>query len=123
MRDKDPIFAALLDSVKGPRHTRSLVSGEFIPTEKGYHEEMDRVESLIGRYTIGFRHYENYENYRVKYPDRTIEDYIEDINSQMTFDEWHLLCIKTFLYEAKHDPNVIYEYGLDRIAPGTPDYE
>ena len=74
---------------------------------------MDRQESLIGRYTIGFRHYENYENYRVKYPESSIEEYTADMNSQITFDEYFLLCIKNFIYESNHNPSVYYQYGLD----------
>lgn len=32
----------------------------------------EMVEKNIGRYPIGFRHYENFENYRVKYPDANL---------------------------------------------------
>jgi hypothetical protein len=39
---------------------------------------MDRIESNIGRYTIGFRHYENYTNYLFKYPEKSIDDYRDD---------------------------------------------
>jgi len=41
-------------------------------------KEMNRIEANIARYPIGFRHYENYNNYRVKYPERTIEEYTAD---------------------------------------------
>lgn len=39
---------------------------------KDYHKEMDRIENNIGRYPVGFRHYENFDNYRVQFPDTTI---------------------------------------------------
>jgi len=78
LRAADPVFASIMDEVTGPKYAKSLVSGEFLPTEKGFHEEMDRVESNIGRYPIGFRHYENFVNYRLKYPESTIQDYTAD---------------------------------------------
>ena len=39
---------------------------------------MQRVEDNVGRYPVGFRHYENFQNYNTKYPERTIEDYMSD---------------------------------------------
>jgi hypothetical protein len=32
------------------------------------------------------------------------------------------LCAKSFLYEATHNPEVIYEYELENLKPGDPDY-
>ena len=52
---------------------------------------MDRSESNIGRYTVGFRHYENYNNYKKKFPGATMEDYANDMNSEMTLNEFLLL--------------------------------
>lgn len=59
----------------------SLVGGEFIPNKDGYWDEMKRLERTIGRYTVGFRHYENYYYYKMKFPDATMEEYAKDINS------------------------------------------
>lgn len=36
---------------------------------------MDKLENNIARYPIGFRHLENFNNYRTIYTDATIEDY------------------------------------------------
>ena len=73
---------------------------------------MDRAESHIGRYTVGFRHYENYNNYVQKFPDATIEDYVDDMNSEISFDEYLLLSQKHFIYESTYNPMVVYEYGF-----------
>ena len=41
----------------------SFVKERFVPDVHGAHKEYERIESLIGRYTVGFRHYESYYNY------------------------------------------------------------
>ena len=94
---------------------RSYVDGEFLPDERGWNKEVDRVKSQIGRYPIGFRHYESYTHYAKQFPERTIEEYINDVNSQITFDEYLLLCQKAFLYETGHNPYVVYELGLNLL--------
>ena len=66
------MYAQLSAQHSGPDFARSLVSGEFIPSGPEWQKEMERIESNIGRYPIGFRHYENYENYILKNPDATI---------------------------------------------------
>ena len=115
IRAKHPDLVDLIDEVAGPQDTlaRSLVDGEFLPNAREWHKEMDRIESNIGRYPVGFRHYENYHNYMLKYPERSIDDYAHDMNSQITFDEFLLLSKKSFLYEAQNNPEIVYEYGFN----------
>ena len=43
--------------------------------DEAVHRYWDEVERSVGRYPDGFRHYENYENYRVVYQNSTIQDY------------------------------------------------
>lgn len=74
-----------------PKFAKSVVQEEWIPTQREYEKEMDRSESNIGRYTVGFRHYENYNNYKKKFPGASMEDYANDMNSEMTFNEFLLL--------------------------------
>lgn len=38
----------------------------------------DKTEQNIGRYPPAYRAYENYENYRIMFPEATIEDYHMD---------------------------------------------
>jgi uncharacterized short protein YbdD (DUF466 family) len=45
-------------------------------------------QEMVGKYPAGFRHYENYVNYRQVNPDATIEDYIQDMNREATFQEF-----------------------------------
>jgi len=80
-----------------------------MPTERGYHRELDRIESNIGRYTPGFRFYECYESYRLKYPTATIQDYSDDINSEIGIDEFKLLSKKAYLYDATYNPEFVYK--------------
>jgi hypothetical protein len=83
MREQRPEFGEMLDHFDSgkPKFVESLLDDEWVPTQRGYEEEMDRAESHIGRYPVGFRHYENYQNYREKFPESTLEDYTNDMNS------------------------------------------
>jgi len=56
----------------------SRYSNHFNLDPKDYERYMDMVDSKIGRYPIGFRHYESYENYCVVNPDASIEDYSKE---------------------------------------------
>ena len=109
------MFAYYYDQLRGPDVARSYVDGGFLPDERGWNKESDRIKSQIGRYPIGFRHYENYTHYSKQFPDRTIQEYIDDINSQITYEEYLLLCQKAFIYESSHNPNVVYELGLNNV--------
>ena len=91
IRKEDPTGAHLVDQLQGPDIPHSYVDSEFLPDERGYYKELDRIKSNIGRYPIGFRHYENFQNYVKQYPDRTIDEYVNDINSQISFEEYLLL--------------------------------
>lgn len=75
MKKKRPELTEILDELTYQDHAESLIDGKFLPTPRNYFKEIDRIESKIGRYPVGFRHYENYFNYSMKYPDRTIDDY------------------------------------------------
>lgn len=78
LRQKDPVYRAMVEEFDEPQYAKSLVSDEFIPTKEGHHQEITRIDANKGRYTYGFRHYESYELYVLKYPRATIEDYVED---------------------------------------------
>ena len=75
LKAKRPELSAILDELQGQDYSESLVGGEWIPDTKNYFKEMDRIEANIGRYPVGFRHYENWQNYSMKYPDRSMDDY------------------------------------------------
>lgn len=78
LKQKRPELSDLLDELQGQDYSTSLVGGEWIPDTKNYFKEMDRVEANIGRYPVGFRYYENYQNYNMKYPEATIQEYVSD---------------------------------------------
>ena len=83
LKAKRPELAEVLDELKGHDYSQSLVGGEWIPDTKNYFKEIDRIEANIGRYPVGFRHYENWQNYTMKYPERTMDDY--QIDRKYTF--------------------------------------
>lgn len=116
-RESDPLHAHLEEQLDGPKVPRSLLAGQFLPDTRGWHQEMDRLEANVGRYPIGFRHYENYLNYNKQFPERTIEDYHHDMNSQISADEYLLLSQKAFVYEATYNPRIVYEFELDALDP------
>lgn len=85
-------------------------------TPKDYHQHMDRVESRIGRYVAGFRHYENYANYSLNNPKATIEQYQQDLRRECTLDEFTRIT-RQHCYEKMHDPTFRVEQKLDPDEP------
>ena len=55
-----------------------MAEGQFLPDHRGYHRVMDRIDSNIGMYPRGFRHYQSFEMYERKFPKASIMDYTED---------------------------------------------
>jgi len=56
--------------------------------EKLEEQAKEYWDELVGRYIPGYRHYENYELYSLKYPGRDINDYVDDMNREVTFEEY-----------------------------------
>ena len=73
-KKKDPYSYMLQDDRDS---IYSMSQDEFILNTENTHKHRRIINSTIGRYPIGYRHFENYENYKVKYPERTIQDYHE----------------------------------------------
>lgn len=67
----DPYYKMM----KEDKDISSRYSNIFDLDDEDYHAYYDQVEKSIGRYPEGFRHFENYENYRSVRPDSTLEDY------------------------------------------------
>lgn len=63
----------------------------------------------LGRYLNGWRHFENFEFYSLKYPKATVEDYKRDIRSACTFDIYFQLSKEKMLKEMD-DP--FFQYQL-----------
>ena len=72
--DRDPYYRM----VKRDMPIRSRYVNAFDVDDKSYHKLMDRAEAQIGRYPLEFRHYENYESYKIVNPSATIAEYHED---------------------------------------------
>lgn len=69
----DPYYQAL----KREEPVESMFKDTIKLDTKNYFKELDRRDKIIGRYPVGFRHYENYENYKVIYPEANLEDYTQ----------------------------------------------
>jgi len=119
-RRQNPFYKKFTDDLRDSQPPFSLISTHFMPDIKTKLDENIRYESNIGRYPLGFRHYENYYNYLLKHPKASISDYQNDINSQCTFDEFMAIRKSDFLYKCKYDSLTIYENGLNDINPENP---
>ena len=64
----DPYYAMM----KTEKEISSRLADTFDLDPEDYNAYMDKVERNIGRYPHGFRHYENYINYRVAKPEATL---------------------------------------------------
>lgn len=78
MREADPEFARMEQMLERYEEPQSLADNMFLPDEKAYAKEADRLESMAGRYPYGYRHLENYLAYKRKFPEATIQDYRDD---------------------------------------------
>lgn len=121
-RKINPYYKQITDHLRESRPPFSFAENAFLPNDRAAYDEKARRESLIGRYPVGFRHYENYRNYLVKHPDATIGDYTEDVNARVTFDEFLAIKKAHWLYQCKYDPETIYTYGLHTLDPRNPNH-
>jgi len=69
--EKDPYYAMM----KTEKEIVSRFENHFDIDDEDHHAYYDKIEQSIGRYPVGFRHYENYENYKTIKPEATISDY------------------------------------------------
>lgn len=60
------------------------------------------MEQNIGRYPVGFRHYENLDNYKVRYPEANIGTYQDIMNRQVEYEEYKEIMKAGFLDECKN---------------------
>ena len=44
------------------------------------------MDKNVGRYPKGYRHFENYENYKIEFPGATIEEYHNESKSNFEMD-------------------------------------
>lgn len=82
-------------------------------------EAEDYFTSYTGRYVPGYRHYENYESYSLKYPERTIQDYVDDVNRECTFEEYFDISITALRYMLRLSPKVRME--VYELTEGNPE--
>jgi hypothetical protein len=68
---KDPYYAMM----KTEKEISSRYADHFDLDDEDYHAYYDLIEQSIGRYPPGFRHYENFVNYRALVTDSSLFDY------------------------------------------------
>lgn len=109
-----------------PRTAESKMESHWVVDQENHDLYFDNWEQRIARYPEGFRQYENYANYQIKYPGSSIADYTEHMNSQIEFADFLRLMRQAALEESrtddwKHD-NPIYsdeeEYTMEDIIFG-----
>ena len=74
---------------------------------------LDSVTAGIGRYPIGYRHLESYENYRIDNPEATMQDYAEEMNSEIHFDEF-LNIMRAAAIEESQSPEFLHRHSPKR---------
>lgn len=105
----DPYYAMM----KEERQINSRMQNYFELDDEDVHGYLDSVEKNIGRYPIGFRHYENFENFKAARPEATIQEYQETsklpnlsllllVNRQVEYDEFKEIMKTGFLQECKN---------------------
>lgn len=67
----DPVYAFFARD----KAVHSPIKNEFWLEHADRKRYNKQIESNTGRYPVGFRHYENYYNYKVVYPESTIQEY------------------------------------------------
>jgi hypothetical protein len=66
--------------MKTDKEISSRFENLFELDDEDHHLYYDKIEKSIGRYPVGFRHFENYENYKTVMPDANIADYHKESN-------------------------------------------
>ena len=72
-----------------------------------YEHEQYEIRNNAWRYPIGFRHYESYNHYQIKYPDATIEEYQMEMQREATFAEYMAMFKENIRYTMTYDVDFI----------------
>lgn len=67
------------------------------------------LNDISCRYLPGFRHYENYEVYSRKFPEKSVQDYIDDMNREATFEEYAEICKTSMRFYSRINPELRME--------------
>ena len=71
---RDPYYNML----KKDKPIESRYSNYYDIEDEAWEKYYNKADQNIARYPVGFRHYENWENYRVVNPHASVEDYHQD---------------------------------------------
>lgn len=101
------------------RGGRSWSLRKYALTKTELYREWEKQLQSMGRYPHGFRHYENYVNYRTVFPDATIEDYMKDMNRECTYAEF-LNIMKAFITQRTRENRYRLKFRLRRWQRHNP---
>jgi len=93
------------------RGGRSYSIRRYALTRAELFREWEMQQQQIGRYPVGFRHYENYVNYRNIFPDASIEDYMKDMNRECSFAEF-LNVMKAFMTQTTRHNRFRFKFRI-----------
>lgn len=103
---------------QNPNQYQSISVGDFVMNQKNFENAVRFHEERIGRYPLGYRHYENYANYQHEVKGSTIEDYVEAMNRECEFSEFlsihrqHMLEVSSLPdYQHEHVTLLLKRYG------------
>jgi len=86
----------------------SPYANEFILDDANFYKWSEGMNQRVGRYPEGYRHLETFENYRMVKPGSTVEEYAEEMNAEIHFDDY-LNILRQAAVEETKDPVWIHE--------------
>jgi len=90
----------------------SEVDDAWVLDQENFNEFLRYKEKEIGRYPHGWRHYENYANYSVANPEAPIQEYMEEMNRPVTFEEFARI-MRQHALETHDSPEHYFENRLE----------
>ena len=93
-------FEHLLDE---PRPVETMLKDEWVIDQESHNRYFKNVDSRVARYPEGFRQFENYANYQLRYPGSSIQEYTEHMNSHIEFADFLRLMRQAAIEEIRTD--------------------
>lgn len=91
----------------------SQFRGKWYLNEKDAKRFFKEVDDKIGRYPEGWRHYETFVTFKAMHKDATMDDYVQEMNRQVEYEEF-LTILKTATVEEANSP--LYKHKMSRVA-------
>jgi hypothetical protein len=73
------------------------------------------MEESQCRYLPGYRHYESYNHYQLKFPNATLDEYHHDMNREVTYEEFNEMFVQHIRLMIENDE--LYRRQLQSLSP------